>query len=346
MEPLSICRPLGIIFYFFLWGKKYYWHKYRRVALQPYKSKPQTFVTAKMNPLFLLYKMIEHKLFPPADTQTSFSGKTVLVTGANTGLGFEAAVKFAKLGASSLVLAVRTQEKGEQAKRDILIQSGRTDPSFIHILLFDMLSYPSIQSLAKQASVLPSLDIAVVNAGIFATKHETSPYGYEKDIQVNTLSTVLLSLLLIPKMKASKTSTFTPTLEIVSSGTHKIMRLSEHDQTSSQPLTQINSPSHKWSPNFQYSASKLFLMCALPHIAKQGEGKDGRPEVVVTSCCPGFTKSDIHRDVSVWWVKPIVAAIANVLFRTTEQGARTLVSGALVGEKGHAGFWQHDLIQP
>jgi NAD(P)-dependent dehydrogenase (short-subunit alcohol dehydrogenase family) len=61
---------------------------------------------------------------PPADPVVSFVGKTILVTGANTGLGFQAAVKYAALGASSLILAARSLQKGEAAKNEIVRRTG------------------------------------------------------------------------------------------------------------------------------------------------------------------------------------------------------------------------------
>jgi NAD(P)-dependent dehydrogenase (short-subunit alcohol dehydrogenase family) len=51
----------------------------------------------------------------PADPDVSFASKTVLSTGANVGLGFEAAVKSAQKGCSKLILAVRSYSKGEEA---------------------------------------------------------------------------------------------------------------------------------------------------------------------------------------------------------------------------------------
>ena len=56
------------------------------------------------------------KLNPPKDPKIPFTGKTVLVTGSNTGLGFVVALKFAALGASKLILAVRTPAKGKAGK--------------------------------------------------------------------------------------------------------------------------------------------------------------------------------------------------------------------------------------
>lgn len=49
----------------------------------------------------------------------SFSGQTVIITGSNTGLGFEAAIHFVRLGAEKVILGVRTPSKGEEAKSDI-----------------------------------------------------------------------------------------------------------------------------------------------------------------------------------------------------------------------------------
>ena len=53
---------------------------------------------------------------PPADPTTSFTGRTIVVTGANTGLGFEAALKIYALGAECVVMGVRDIAKGEAAK--------------------------------------------------------------------------------------------------------------------------------------------------------------------------------------------------------------------------------------
>jgi len=66
-----------------------------------------------------LYRLLKHKWFPPYDPTTSFVGKNVIVTGANSGLGFEAAVKFSALGASKLILGVRDIGKGDKAKTAI-----------------------------------------------------------------------------------------------------------------------------------------------------------------------------------------------------------------------------------
>ena len=68
---------------------------------------------------------------PPPPT-ASFQGKTVIVTGSNTGLGYEAALEIARLGVEKLILAVRTFSKGNEARRLILRSTGR-EPDSIEI---------------------------------------------------------------------------------------------------------------------------------------------------------------------------------------------------------------------
>lgn len=77
-----------------------------------------------------------------------------------------------------------------------------------------------VRSLAKGEIHLDYLDIVVMNAGVLLASYEQAAYGWEKTLQVDLLSTTLLGLLLMPKLKTSKTDKFTPVLELVSTSNH------------------------------------------------------------------------------------------------------------------------------
>src|SRR2546430_10989677 len=77
--------------------------------------------------LLNLHQFIQQKWTPSANCKASFAGKNVIVTGANTGLGFEAAVKFVALDASLVVLGVRDLAKGNRAKSAIEERTGKKD---------------------------------------------------------------------------------------------------------------------------------------------------------------------------------------------------------------------------
>ena len=140
------------------------------------------------------------------------------MTGANVGLGFEAARHFARLRADKVVIACRTTSKGEDAKKSIEESTGRK--GVVDVWPLDLNSYESVQAFAKRASALPRLDIVVENAGI-ATREFKAAEGNEMTITTNVISTFLLSLLILPKLRETATTlNITPVLTIVSSEVH------------------------------------------------------------------------------------------------------------------------------
>ena len=96
--------------------------------------------------------------------ETKHTGQTVIVTGSNVGLGLEAARHFTRLNAETVILAVRSLEKGEAAKRSIEETTGRK--GVVEVWQLDLSSYESVKQFAKKAEGLKRLDVIVENAGI------------------------------------------------------------------------------------------------------------------------------------------------------------------------------------
>ncbi|KAK3077032.1 hypothetical protein LTS18_011385 [Coniosporium uncinatum] len=289
-----------------------------------------------------MLKMVQHKWFPPPDPTTSFAGKTIIVTGASSGLGFEAALKFVQLDASKVILACRSRDKGLKVQVEI---EARTKKTTTDVWDLDMDSYDSVRAFADRVNNdLERLDGAVLNAGLMMTKYKKSDYGWEETIQVNVLSTVLLSLLLLPKLKKSVTEHFKPTLEFVSSGLHRSAQILPEARDSSNTLGYYSTQDH--FSTRMYGLSKLFLMYAMKTMAAMTADKDGKPEIVVMSVCPGACQSDLgrgyegaHYAVGKW-------VFGALMTKTAEAGARSYISGLLLGDQAHGRFWQHDVLQP
>ena len=123
---------------------------------------------------------------PPALVEPSLHGLTVLITGANTGVGFQAAIKLVMLGAAKVIIAVRSLAKGEAAKEQIGQVTGKT--GVVDVFELDMLDYSSIRAFADKINCLGTLDVAILNAGIGAPEYAQSKYGWEKTLQVNVIS--------------------------------------------------------------------------------------------------------------------------------------------------------------
>lgn len=103
---------------------------------------------------------------PQIPIDTSLIDKTVLITGANSGIGHEAARRCVKLNARLVILGVRSISKGEVAKSSIL-KSNPTSKCQVEIWQLDMESFNSVIAFGKRAQELPSLDVAMLNAGAF-----------------------------------------------------------------------------------------------------------------------------------------------------------------------------------
>lgn len=281
----------------------------------------------------------------PADPCASFKQRTVLVTGSNVGLGLEAVAKFVALGAAKVIMAVRSLEKGERAKDAIEGRTGKKN--VIEVWELDMNSYESIKKFADQATkTLDRIDVAVLNAGIRNVSYEESNYGWEETFQVNAISTTYLAILLLPKLEASRTSDWTPVLEIVSSGRHQVAMIGPEHKAADSIMASY-SAAKDFGGQRAYNLSKLFVELAMLQLASLSTSEDGKPQVVITSVCPGLCKSELGRG---YMKNPLVRILANVFFviffRTAEAGARTLVSGTTLGEKAHGKFWQHDELKP
>lgn len=155
---------------------------------------------------------------PTLDPSTSFAGQTVIVTGSNIGLGFSAAQQIAQRGASRIILAVRTVSKGETAAQQIRSSLPPSNSAAqIEAWPLDLSSYQSVKEFAARANQLDRLDLLLENAGVAMMGFELQE-GDEATITTNVISTTLLAVLLLPKLReTAKKFDVVPHLTIVSS---------------------------------------------------------------------------------------------------------------------------------
>lgn len=146
------------------------------------------------------------------------------MTGANVGLGLEAARHFARLGAAKVILACRDTEKGERAKADIERSTARS--GIVEVWALDLCSFESVKHFCRRADQLPRLDVVVENAAVaFVGPRGALAEGYETTITVNVVSTFLMALLLLPTLRRTAAKfNVRPNLVIVSSDAHFVVR--------------------------------------------------------------------------------------------------------------------------
>ncbi|KAJ7502584.1 hypothetical protein B0H11DRAFT_2188382 [Mycena galericulata] len=152
--------------------------------------------------------------------KADLTGKTVVVLGANTGLGFEATKHFATMNPGRLILACRSQSRGQAAVEKLHAATGYAKAE---LWIIDLADFESVKQFAtKFERDGGRLDILVENAGIgMKFDFEATNDGWESSIQVNHLATSLLAILLLPSMiKTAQQHSTLPRIVVVSSGTH------------------------------------------------------------------------------------------------------------------------------
>ncbi|CAI7629458.1 unnamed protein product [Penicillium glandicola] len=266
----------------------------------------------------------------------SFAKQTVIITGANSGLGLEAAQHFYRLNCARLILAVRTIAKGQEAKEYILRGTPeRSDPDAIEIWTVDLSSTVSTLAFADRAKIeLPRLDVLVNNAGINSPEWRIYE-GFEQAVQINVLNTFLLALSLLPKLEASVAlaeNESQPHLVIVSSVAH---RLTNFPEINAPDLYAKLNDKSSFSREARYRGTKLMeILFTREFVARLGAST----RMIVNLVNPGLCTSNLDRDNGnpIW-----KRLLRRLLDRTTEVGSRTLVLAASAPASSH-GEYQDD----
>ena len=269
---------------------------------------------------------------PPYPTRPC-AGKTVIVTGSNIGLGKEAARHFVRLGASTVILAVRSLDRGHTAKHDIEATTNCAE-NVIQVWRIDMASYASVQKFAARVdSELDRVDIFIANAGVATSKFSTAEDN-ETSITINVVSTFLLAALVMPKLKATAARFETrPTFTITTSEVHGHTNFPQQRAPDGEIFATVNEKEAA-EKNFmdQYPISKLLEVFGVRAIA-QAHLALAFP-VTINCVNPGLCHSELSREspsFGFWLIKLLLA-------RSTEVGSRTLVHAAFQGAESHGQY--------
>jgi NAD(P)-dependent dehydrogenase (short-subunit alcohol dehydrogenase family) len=165
---------------------------------------------------FIDFVRDQYKTLPIVPTSQDCAGKTYIVTGANTGLGFECAKHLVGLSAKRVILGVRSLSRGDTAKAKIEAETGREGVAEVWHL--DLNSHESVKEFGEKVQGLDRVDAIIENASVALVKW-TIAEGLETTLTVNVVSTMLLAILVLPKLQESaKRFGISPHLVVVGSG--------------------------------------------------------------------------------------------------------------------------------
>ncbi|KAF9460539.1 short-chain dehydrogenase [Collybia nuda] len=271
---------------------------------------------------FLDFVREQRRAVPPV-AATDLARKTVMVVGANTGLGFEASKHFARMNPMRLIMACRNPTKGEAAVERLREETG-FEP--VELWIIDLANFSSVSEFSRKFEDDGGrLDILVQNAGIATFDYQETSDGWESTIQVNNLSLPLLALLLLPRMvETGREHGTIPRLVVVASGVHHWANLEKAVLKSGDILRTLKS----WLIATLIQNYLTYYLYALSNFNDRLPKIPGT--VIVTGVNPGYCYSELRRNFSriqvlVDWV------MEHLLAHTAEEGSRQLVWASVGG---------------
>ncbi|XP_039751483.1 retinol dehydrogenase 12-like [Pararge aegeria] len=244
---------------------------------------------------------------------TSLVGKVVIVTGANSGIGYHTAFKLAAKG-SKVILACRNENRARIAIDKIKNGTGNSQVTFKKL---DLTSLQSIRDFADNVlKTEDRLDVLVNNAGACALENKYTTDGIIEGMQVNHFGPFLLTLLLIPLLKKSGPSRIIN----VSSLVYLIGFVN---------LKKINEKRALRAT--LYADSKLCNLLIQQEFARRLKEMD----IVINSVHPGIIMTNILGEMNPFF-EAFLTFLCWMSPRTTDDGAETVVHVALSEECGNA----------
>ena len=230
------------------------------------------------------------------------SGKTIIVTGANSGIGKFAARGLASMGASVTMVA-RSRERGEKALKEVQTASGSNN---VRLMLCDLSSQVSIREFAAAfESENDRLDVLLNNAGSNYFKRHESVDGLELTFALNHMGYFVMTNLLLNIIKASAPARIVN----VSSDEHRVDRIAFDDLQREQD----------YGTNV-YAETKLMNVLFTYDLARRLEGTG----VTVNTMHPGFSRTNFGRRDNGFLGKFFVP-VASLFGRSPERGAETAI---------------------
>lgn len=225
------------------------------------------------------------------------------MTGASSGIGRAAALELARSGAA-VVMMVRDEARGETVRRTLCRESGNDDISLVRV---DLGSLSSVREAAAEVeSRFPALHVLIDNAGVHGFRRKASADGFDWTLAVNHLGPFLLTLLLVPRLRASAPSR----IIVVTSIFERFGRFRRLDVSD---FLAGRSP----GPFRSYFRSKLANLLFAFELGRRLEGTG----VSVYAVHPGLVATSLMRELPRW-----VRASYEWMLASPEKGARALVS--------------------
>ncbi|KAL7886792.1 hypothetical protein AOLI_G00045130 [Acnodon oligacanthus] len=251
----------------------------------------------------------------PCPSKAKIHGKTVVITGANTGIGKETAQELAKRG-GRIIMGCRDMEKCEAAAREI---RGSTLNPHVYARHIDLASMKSIRSFAKKINEEEKrVDVLINNAAVMRCPPGKTEDGFDMQLGVNYLGHFLLTNLMLDKLKDSSPSRVIN----LSSLAHIIGEID---------FTDLNWDRKKFDTKKAYCQSKLAIVLFTRELARRLEGTG----VTVNALHPGVVATELGRHTGIHqsqFSSSVLSPFFYLLIKSPKLGAQPSIYLAVAEE--------------
>jgi NAD(P)-dependent dehydrogenase (short-subunit alcohol dehydrogenase family) len=248
--------------------------------------------------------MIKNNGRAPLVCNSDFRNRLVVITGATSGIGFLTARKFASAGANLLCIN-RNEEKSKALKSEIEKDFGVR----CNYIIADLGNLKDVFNAAEKLRLTETpIDVLIHNAGVYLTKRELTPEGYDKVFVVHHLSSFVLNILLSEKLKTQQIAR----IIIVSSEGHRFAAWGLQ-------LDDLNWEKRRYSGLKSYGSAKLAQLLSMLILADYFRSSG----VTINAMHPGAVRSDTGREngaVYRWFKKNLL----DKTLRPTEISAESI----------------------
>jgi len=258
----------------------------------------------------------------------SLSGKTIVITGCNTGIGFETAEALARAGAK-VVFACRSEGRARDAMKKLLQRAGEAKVTVTEDQLFFIpLDLSSLKSVRKFVELLTAeglaIDRLILNAGVMLSNRALSEDGFEMTMASNHFGHFLLVNLLLPKLLEAEEHGRQPRIVCVSSNLcylHDRFDFSEVVALAEDGTPRRTFQEKPYSIFRSYAQSKLANILFTTELAHRLQQRGS--QIPVNALHPGEVMTEVMRDMHpvLVWLTVIFRPIVNGFIKNARQGS-------------------------
>ncbi|XP_041360152.1 dehydrogenase/reductase SDR family member on chromosome X-like [Gigantopelta aegis] len=262
----------------------------------------------------LAFQMIsKHNKMP---VHVDEDGLVAIVTGGASGIGLQITRILTTKNNMHVIIACRSREEARKAIDGIKSELSIARVEYMHL---DLSSLASVREFVTEFHNrdLP-LNLLINNAGVMFVPYSETTDGLEEHFQVNYFAHLTLTSLLLPLLKQSALDDQYSRVVNVSSVTHCA--------ASYEDIQPNFAEVREYSPHAAYVASKLAIIMATYKLSE--ELKESKCKVTVNALHPGVINSDLYKHLH-WSIKWVIDVIRMSFFKTTKEGAESVVYVAL-----------------